>query len=398
MRLGYHYHVPGALGEDGRIRTPGYQGRFLDALAAGSNQLVCFLHSPTESEMSRMDYTCQARNMEYVHIGPHVSVPLRLLRSRQTAVTVRVRCADLDALLVRGPSPLLPTFARATDRTPLALLLVGDYVAGIKDLVQPWWRKQLIKLWIHWNTHQQVCAAQRAITLVNSHELYRKLLGHVPALHEVRTTALTMADFFVREDTCVSRPIRLLYSGRLTKAKGLLEIVKALADIVQRGMDARLHLVGWPEPGENIVDEIKRLSNVLGIENRIVFEGYKALGTQLFALYKSADVFVVASLHSEGFPRAIWEALAHGLPVIAAKVGSIPIFLEDRETALLVEPRNVQGLASAMLEVVVNGPLRRRLIANGQQLAQQQTLEILTPKLLAAIESWISLDAGLAVK
>ena len=53
-----------------------------------------------------------------------------MLRSPLSAHVVRSCRRELDALLIRGPSPLLPTLARAARGVPTALLIVGDYVAG----------------------------------------------------------------------------------------------------------------------------------------------------------------------------------------------------------------------------------------------------------------------------
>ena len=77
---------------------------------------------------------------------------------------------DLDAFLIRGPSPLLPTLARAAGEVPTALLLVGDYVQVTRDSPQRWWRKGLIRLWAQSNARGQLRAARRTLTLVNSRE------------------------------------------------------------------------------------------------------------------------------------------------------------------------------------------------------------------------------------
>ncbi|MCL4439291.1 MAG: hypothetical protein M1609_01475, partial [Firmicutes bacterium] len=111
LRLGFHYHVP-ALGGDEGICMPGYQGRFIDSLAAHCEQVICFLHSPRPEEKGLMDYRLQSNNVILVDIGPHVSMPRRLLEARRFVRPVRDRRHDLDVLLIRGPSLLLPSIAR----------------------------------------------------------------------------------------------------------------------------------------------------------------------------------------------------------------------------------------------------------------------------------------------
>ncbi|MGQ9851701.1 MAG: glycosyltransferase, partial [Aggregatilineaceae bacterium] len=317
LRLGFHYHIPMTRDTDGRLRTPGYQGRFLDSLARHCEQLVCFLHSPSPTDTSPLDYTIESRNVIWVDIGPHASVPRRMVGARKVMRIIAPWRSQLDAMLIRGPSPLLPVVAGAVKDLPTSLLLVGDYLAGIDDLPQPRWRKEAIRLWARWNHHQQMRVARRSLTFVNSRKLYNELRPFVRDLVETRTTTLTAADFYEREDTCTQRPIRLLYTGRMDRAKGLLHMVEALALLVQRGEDVVLDLVGWPQKGDPILDEVQVLAQQKGIADRVFYHGYKPVGPELFAYYKQADIYVIASTSSfEGFPRTIWEAMAHGLPVV----------------------------------------------------------------------------------
>src|SRR5215510_1438304 len=149
-----------------------------------------------------------------------------MLNARRFTASARERRADLDLMLLRGPSPLLPQMAAAVQPVPHALLLVGSYLDDVADLPQPWWRKKLIQLWSLWNEHAQTKVAARALTFVNSRKLYELHKGKAADLYETRTTTLSEKDFFQRDDTCQRRPIRLLYTGRLDRSKGLLEIVE----------------------------------------------------------------------------------------------------------------------------------------------------------------------------
>ena len=83
MKLGFYYHVPALQKTDG-IYTPGFQGRFIDSLAAHCESVTCFLHSPWVNETEMMDYRLGSSNVTLVDIGPHGSVPRRLLRSGHT--------------------------------------------------------------------------------------------------------------------------------------------------------------------------------------------------------------------------------------------------------------------------------------------------------------------------
>lgn len=386
MRLGFHYHIP-AEQHDGRIWVPGYLGRFLDGLAGRVERLDLFLHEPRAAERAQLDYALQAGNARLISLGPHGSVPQRLLHAGRILAPLRAGRGELDALLIRGPSPLLPAAARAAGRVPVALLLVGDYLAGVDDLPQPRWRKEAIRAFSWWNARGQLAAARRGLTIVNSRVLYRQLEGRVPRLVETRTTTLTEADFYVRADTCAARPARLLYTGRMDRAKGLMDILQALIALTRAGEDLALDLVGMPEKGDAILDELQAAAAAAGVAERVRYLGYHAVGPDLFQFYRQADLFVLASRASEGFPRTIWEAMAHSLPVVATRVGSIPDFIEG--AAELVEPKDLPGLENAIRTLLHDSELRKRNIAAGLQLARTVTLEAQVPQMVDAIKRWV---------
>lgn len=389
MRLGFHYHVPMHREADGRLRTSGALGVFIDQLASECDELVCFQHSALPPELPYLDDILRARNVTWVDIGPHAALARRVLLAPYLARAVRGWRGRLDAFLIRGPSPLLPAVAAAARPLPIALLLVGDLVASAEGLERTSLRKRLIRTWARRNARLQLAVARRALTLVNSRELFDRLRGDVGALHETRTTTLSESDIFERADTCGERPIQLLYTGRIDPAKGLFEMVGALALLNRDGIDAVLNLVGQVEPGSDAQERLRRAAADACVGDRLVFHGYKPLGPELFARYRQADVYLMGSLHSEGFPRTIWEAMSQSVPVVATRVGSIPHFLEDGASAVLVEPGSPQALADAVHALVETPALRRRVIAGGLALARQNTLERQTRDLAMRIREHV---------
>ena len=391
MRLGFHYHIPFHRNANGEVTAPGYLGRFLDSLVAHAEKLVCFMHSASPSDVQYSDYVLQTKNLEWVDIGLKTSIPRRMINSRHYSSHLRSAESELDALLIRGPSPLLPTLANAVQKTPVALLIVGDYLAGIGDLPQPKWRKEAIRAWSYWNHWQQLRVARRSLVFVNSHKLFEQMRPHVANLIETRTTTLNDTDFFEREDTCLNPPIRLLYTGRMDRAKGLFEMVDAINILTQQGRDVVLDLVGWPAKGDTVVDELMQRARQSGVQDRIAYHGFKAVGPELFAYYKQADIYVIASQSDfEGFPRTIWEAMAHSLPVIATRVGSIPLFLKHQETAWLLEDTSASAIAEGVHELATNSLIRTSVIRNGRQLAKANTLEARTSELVHELRTWVA--------
>ena len=373
LKLGFHYHIP-ALFKEGQIYTPGYQAVFLDSLSPYCEKIICFLHFPRKEEISFCNSVIRSSNVELINIGAHSSVPIRTLFSRRYTAPIRKRKDEIDLLLIRGASPLLPAAAYCVPNLPKALLLVSSYVESIDSLCQPYWRKKLIRLWASWNESKQLEIAKKSITFVNSAKLYGELRQGVPNLIEIRTTTISDKDIHVRIDTPLNPPYHILFSGRISVEKGIFDIVDALSHLRKRRIAYIFDIVGMPE-NESVMDEFWKYAEKMGVKNKVQYHGYREVGEDLLSFYRMADVLIMASKSSEGFPRTIWEAFSQGTPVIASSVGSIPYFLRNEQDALITKPNCAFDLADALIRIFTDDALRRQLIANGYKLAQEVTLE-----------------------
>ncbi|WP_144180789.1 glycosyltransferase, partial [Pseudomonas sp. Kh14] len=83
---------------------------------------------------------------------------------------------------------------------------------------------------------------------------------------------------------------------------------------------------------------------------------------EMIALYNFADVFVFPSLY-EGFGLPPLEAMACGTPVITSNVSSLPEVVGD--AALLVSPENVEEIANAMVSIIEDTELKKKLTSKG---------------------------------
>ncbi|MEN4042818.1 MAG: glycosyltransferase family 4 protein [Anaerolineaceae bacterium] len=391
MRLGFHYHIPALATEDG-IYTQGMLGRFIDSLADNCDSVVCFQHSPMAGETAWMDYKLISEHVSLVDLGPHVSVPRRMLRFHRVKSTIQEAGKNIDCMFIRGPTPWLANLSAALKDKPQAFLIVGDYTTNIDPLPQPAWRKELIRWWSLWNKRQQMQCLKHHLTFVNSRRLFEEFRPTLPHLLETRTTTLSKADFYIREDTCQTSPVTLLYTGRMDRAKGLLDIVEALALLVQDGFDVKFDLVGWAaSKRDETIPEIFSLAQSKGIAERITYHGYKPVGRELFAHYRASDIYVIASRGSEGFPRTIWEAMAHSLPVIATRAGSIPDYVGH--CAMLVDAARPLQIKEAVIDILRSPARRRQMIKTGLELAKETTLEAQTQKMVREIDHWAGVHA-----
>jgi glycosyltransferase involved in cell wall biosynthesis len=173
---------------------------------------------------------------------------------------------------------------------------------------------------------------------------------------------------------CEARPPRaengnkaILFLSRFDRKKGLDLLIEAFARVRNQGLNAVLVLAGSGDP--DLVAQLKQDAERLGIASDVVWAGFLA-GDDKWAALGDADVFVLPS-YSENFGVALVEALASGCPaVLSDQVG---IHREiSRAGAGLVTPCRAEDLARALLAVLTDSTLRRRMSENGVRLARQQ--------------------------
>jgi glycosyltransferase involved in cell wall biosynthesis len=150
-----------------------------------------------------------------------------------------------------------------------------------------------------------------------------------------------------------------LFLGTLEPRKNLVRLVDAYATCQAR-LNVALPLViagsrGW------YYDEIFARVQAHGLQDSILFPGFVPAG-ELPWWYRAADVFVYPSVY-EGFGLPVLEAMASGTAVITSNTSSLPEVAGD--AALLVDPNDVEALASAMAQVLNDHDLRQAMSAAG---------------------------------
>jgi glycosyltransferase involved in cell wall biosynthesis len=384
MKLAFHYHTP-AITKNGKVVLPAYLGLFLDSIAPHFDELLCIMHTPSSSQMEMMDYEIKLENVKLFCLAPHSSIPNRYLKSGSSVKVIKEVLSLADVVLIRASTPLLPFF-KTNWKKPIALMLVSDATLGLENLPQPGWRKKLIKAWANWYAKKELQLARKSLTIVNSQLLFDELKAKVKDLNLIQTTTLSTNDFFIREDSCQDQRIRLIFAGRISRIKGILEIVEAMSNLRKEGFDLYFDLVGMVDKSSGILDEIQILSEKLGMKGLVNYLGYRTAGPQLLNEYRNSDVFVIASqASSEGFPRTLWEAMASSTPIVATAVSSIPAFTKG--VAELAEPKNINDFTNKLRTVLKNVERRKEMIRDGRELAKHNTLEVRGKELSDLIKS-----------
>ncbi len=132
--------------------------------------------------------------------------------------------------------------------------------------------------------------------------------------------------------------------GRLDGQKGMTYFLQAAALVLRLRSDVRF-VVGGEGP---LLEQYRQEARALGIADRTVFAGFCE---DVPALQSLLDVQVFASLW-EGTPLTVFEAMSMSRPIVSTTVDGLGEVLRQRENALLVPPRDANGLAGAVLELL----------------------------------------------
>jgi len=236
------------------------------------------------------------------------------------------RRAAHDADLVHAH--WLPSGAVAlTTRKPFVVQLWGTDVELARRA--PWLARRVLE-----RARLTICASNALAA--SARELGAKAVRVIPSAVELPERVGEPAD-----------PPEVLFVGRLSPEKGILDLVQA-ADGIPLTV-----------AGDGPLRD--RVPGALGFVQH----------TALPPLYERAAVVAVPS-HREGFGVACAEAMAHARPVVASAVGGLLDLVVDGETGVLVPPRDVPALRGALERLLADPDLRRRLGEAGRARVQER--------------------------
>ena len=178
----------------------------------------------------------------------------------------------------------------------------------------------------------------------------------------------------------------LLFIGRFIPAKGLLDCINACKLLADRGEQLMLLCVGDGPARMEAEAAVARL----GLKSTVRFFGYIS-EAEAAGFYANSTMLVFPTYHYEGFPMVIFNAAAHGLPLITTRIRAAADFLREPDNCLWVEPQRPDLLAEKITALLRDAGLRKTMATNNQKLAAQFSAEIVTREY---VEIYRSLEAG----
>jgi len=184
--------------------------------------------------------------------------------------------------------------------------------------------------------------------------------------------------------------------GRAVPVKGWDVVIRASAEVHRLFPNAHIAFVGSTTSPEE-TDFFEKLAGLLRESNgsdHIHFLGHR---DDIPGILKASDVFILPS-RSEGMPAALIEAMAAGLPCVAAKVGGIPEVITHGEDGLLFERENAEQLAECVIGLIRNQSLRARIASHAANRAHEFGMRAYVDKVFRCYEALLGVPVAKSQK
>lgn len=174
---------------------------------------------------------------------------------------------------------------------------------------------------------------------------------------------------------------RLLFVGAVGKLKGESDLVKALSEVKNRGIDFRVSFAGYG--AERLCAELE----LHGLIDLVEHLGPVATDERVIHFHR-ADIFVLPT-YAEAMPVSVIEAMASGLAIVTTPVGGIPEIVEHGKAGLLFQPGDINALTEALCQLLNDKALREKLGSNAYARAKKELdFEVYEDRLIKEIDDF----------
>ena len=235
------------------------------------------------------------------------------------------------------------------------------------------WREGIRRRWLAARTMRRA----RAVITVSDfsrQEILRHYDVHADQVHVVRSGVHIMADGLPSTTPLV------LYVGSLFNRRHLPTLIQAFAKVRMRVPDAELVIVGNDQTYPK--QDLLAVAQAAGVRDHVVLRAYVP-EAELRALYQRARAFVFLSEY-EGFGMPPLEALASGVPIVVADTALARELYG--EVASLVDPNDVEGVATAIVRLLTDKALRERVLRRAAALVQTFSWKQAADQTLAVLD------------
>ncbi len=174
----------------------------------------------------------------------------------------------------------------------------------------------------------------------------------------------------------------VLFVGGLGPRKGVFDILQSVPIVYNAHSNVAFIFAGG-ESVQGIQAEINRRIEATHIKSVVRFLG-PVTGHAKLCMFQKAALFILPS-HGENLPYALLEAMSVGLPVVTTPVGAIPEIIKDGQNGFFIQPGDHIALASRILQLLNDKPLRQRMGMANRLMIQKYYLPDLAMTQLVSI-------------
>lgn len=290
--------------------------------------------------------------------GSSFQQKLGILRAYPSYFSViRQEMAQADVAHIRCPAniSMLALLALSAQRTLQRRWV--KYAGNWQPEGREAWSYRFQRWWLRHNLH-------RGVVTING-----VWAGQPPHVHSFVNPCLSEEELQegrrLAENKVMERPLRLLFVGNLSTAKGVHHALKALRLALDRGAHALMEFIGdGPER-----PAFEQMAHDLNLCDSAKFHGWVPR-SELSAYYGRAHLLLLPS-RTEGWPKVLSEAMAFGVVPLASAVGSIPQYLSEAQTGRAIPAEAVERYADAVLEYASRPEMWKREAQNGLTAAER---------------------------
>lgn len=157
----------------------------------------------------------------------------------------------------------------------------------------------------------------------------------------------------------------ILFAGHINNNKGVFDLLLAFSNINKKYPEWKLIIAGSGD-----IERLNFLIKKYGFNNQVEFLGW-IRDQQKDETFSQVSIFCLPS-YTEGFPMAVLDAWAYGLPVITTLVGGLPDILKHGENSMVFQPGDIKGLSKNLEELITNEKLREKISIESLKLSRNE--------------------------
>ncbi len=179
-------------------------------------------------------------------------------------------------------------------------------------------------------------------------------------------------DFWSKKKTKPNNSINIVFAGRISTKKGVIELIKSWKIVIEKVPNARLILLGRDSKYGESNSMIHQLEQLLpkNIRDTVIFKGFLK-APEILKYFQDAYICVFPS-HREAFCIVVLEAMATGTPVIYSKIEPGYEIIEDGINGLLCDPHNPEDIAEKIICLINDKEMMKSIGINGRNHVEEK--------------------------